>query len=398
MGFDFPVEVVREGRVRVLVPRLDAFVEAPWEYAPSKAPVFYNPAMELARDVAVLALQVYQRRVDAGLRVCEPLAGCGVRGVRFAVEVRGVDYVLLNDINPDAAAMCRRNVAMNHLEGRVDVESMDANALLSAYAAPGRRFDAIDVDPFGSPAPYLDSALRAVKSGGLLALTATDMAPLCGVHPRACLRKYGGLPLRTEYCHELAVRLLLGCVARVAAIHNLGVDVALSHATDHYVRVYCIVRRGKQNANRSMENLGYILHCFNCLNRKATRGIATHLEEKCEDCGGKYSISGPLWLGPIFNKDFCRETLEEVEKRDFRLKSRIRKLLSLIVMESGGPPTYHALGYLCDVLQIRIPPLRRVVEELRAMGYTATATHFNPRGVRTDAPARVVREVVRSLA
>ncbi|MCK4474912.1 hypothetical protein KAU30_03625, partial [Candidatus Bathyarchaeota archaeon] len=58
---DFPTEIIREGEVKVLVPKLSAFVKSPSEYAPSKAPVFYNPVMELNRDIAVLALQAYQR-------------------------------------------------------------------------------------------------------------------------------------------------------------------------------------------------------------------------------------------------------------------------------------------------------------------------------------------------
>jgi tRNA G26 N,N-dimethylase Trm1 len=55
---------LRKGAVKVLVPKLEAFVKEPWEYAPSKAPVFYNPVMELNRDIAVLALQAYQRMVN----------------------------------------------------------------------------------------------------------------------------------------------------------------------------------------------------------------------------------------------------------------------------------------------------------------------------------------------
>ncbi|MEM2463971.1 MAG: tRNA (guanine(10)-N(2))-dimethyltransferase, partial [Candidatus Bathyarchaeia archaeon] len=87
---DFPTEIVTEGQVRVLVPKLSAFVEKPSEYAPSKAPVFYNPVMELNRDIAVLALQAYQQTVKREITVCEPLTGCGVRGIRFALEVEGI--------------------------------------------------------------------------------------------------------------------------------------------------------------------------------------------------------------------------------------------------------------------------------------------------------------------
>jgi len=186
----FPTEIIQEGKVKVLVPKLRAFVTSPSEYAPSKAPVFYNPVMELNRDIAVLVLQAYQRTLDREISICEPLAGCGIRGVRFAVEVEAVKNVVINDINVKAFQLASYNVQINGLNDRVLVKNEDANLLLSSHGAPRKRFDAIDIDPFGSPAPYLDSAIRALRNGGLLCLTATDMAPLCGVHPKACIRKY----------------------------------------------------------------------------------------------------------------------------------------------------------------------------------------------------------------
>ena len=69
------------------------------------------------------------------------------------------------------------------------------------------RFDVIDLDPYGTAAPFLDGAVQAVKDGGLLCITCTDMAILCGNHAEACFGKYGGMSLQTKYCHEM-VRLL----------------------------------------------------------------------------------------------------------------------------------------------------------------------------------------------
>lgn len=37
-------------------------------------------------------------------------------------------------------------------------------------------YEAVDLDPYGSPAQFLDSAVQAVSEGGLLLVTATDMA------------------------------------------------------------------------------------------------------------------------------------------------------------------------------------------------------------------------------
>ena len=68
------------------------------------------------------------------------------------------------------------------------------------------RFDVIDLDPYGSPTPFLDAAVQSVADGGLLCITATDMAVLCGNTPETCYTKYGAISLKTKACHEFALR------------------------------------------------------------------------------------------------------------------------------------------------------------------------------------------------
>ena len=397
-NLDFPTEIVEEGKVKVLVPKLEVFVESPSEYAPSKAPVFYNPIMELNRDMAVLALQVYQKMLNREISVCEPLTGCGVRGIRFGAEVEGVRKVLISDINKKASQIAGYNVQMNGLSKCMTVKNKDANYLLGCYGAPHKRFDAIDIDPFGSPAPYLDSAIRALRDGGLLALTATDMAPLCGVHPKACLRKYGGKPLRTEYCHELAVRLLAGCVATVAAKYDIGLNVVFSHSTDHYIRIYATIEHGAKKADETIKSMGYILHCFKCFHRETVKRLfLLDHSEKCIECYSKLNAAGPLWLGKMFDGKFCGLMREEAKRRKFRLGERIGKILALIESEVEGPVTYYIIDKLCDALALPAPSVKRVVEILRKRGFQASLTHFNPKGIRTDASAATMTELLREV-
>jgi tRNA (guanine26-N2/guanine27-N2)-dimethyltransferase len=113
LNFDFPTETIKEGKAKVVVPKLSAYVKKPWDYAPSKAPVFYNPVMEMNRDLAVLALQAHQKLLGRKVSVCEPLTGCGLRGVRFAVEVEGIHRIFLNDIKPEAARLSGFNAELN---------------------------------------------------------------------------------------------------------------------------------------------------------------------------------------------------------------------------------------------------------------------------------------------
>ncbi|MFQ6086413.1 MAG: tRNA (guanine(10)-N(2))-dimethyltransferase [Candidatus Bathyarchaeia archaeon] len=398
MSFDFPTEVVKEGEVSVVVPKLEAFVKEPWEYAPSKAPVFYNPLMEFNRDVAVLALQAYQKMVKREISVCEPLAGCGIRGIRFAKEVEGVRKVVVNDINPEAAKLAEFNADRNKLAKRVSVVNGDANLLLAHYAAPRRRFDFIDVDPFGSPVPYMDSALRATRNGGLLALTATDLAPLCGVHSKACVRKYGGKPLRTGYSHELAVRLLAGCLVMMAAKHDIGVQIVFSHSTYNYARVYAITRYGARRADSSIQKMGYVLHCFSCFHRETSEGVISTSKRKCPVCGSNMSIAGPLWLGKLWIKEFCTSMRKLAEERKLKNQKRILKFLYLVENEVNAPATYYVIDKICDRLNLSVPSLAETIEALREAGFQATPTHFNSKAFRTNAPAEVVKETLIRLS
>jgi len=397
LSFRFPTETVSEGKVKILVPKLEAFVKEAWEYAPSKAPVFYNPVMELNRDFAVLALRAYQKMVDRELVSCEPLAGCGVRSVRLATEVEGVRKVVMNDISSEATRLSEFNVKLNNLTERVTVTNEDANLSLSRYAAPRRRFDYLDIDPFGSPVPYLDSALRALRNGGLLALTATDMAPLCGVHPKACVRKYGGRPLRTEYCHELAVRFLIGCLASVAAKHDVGVRSMFSYSTYNHVRTYATVSYGAKQADKSIQSMGYILHCFSCFHRENQRGIASPPKRDCPECGSKLQTAGPLWLGSLWDEEFCIKMKNAVTGRNLRNEPKIRQMISIIIGEARAPITYYVVDKLCDKFNLPIPSLSKIITELRSSGFQAVATHFSSKAVRTDAPASAVRETVTKL-
>jgi tRNA (guanine26-N2/guanine27-N2)-dimethyltransferase len=398
LSFGFPTEKTHEGNATFLVPKLSAFVKEPWEYAPSKAPVFYNPAMELNRDLAVLALQTYQKLTEYDVVACEPLAGCGVRGIRLVKEVHGIDKVVINDISHEAASLAKFNVEFNALNDKILVENEDANLLLSRYAAPRRRFNYVDIDPFGSPAPYMDSAVRALRDNGLIALTATDMAPLCGVHPKACIRKYGGKPLRSEYCHELATRLLLGCLVMQAAKHDIGINPMLSYSQYNYVRTYASIAYGAKSADSSVQSLGFVLHCFSCFHRENQEGLTPSLRQLCPECGKKLHAAGPLWLGSLWNGDFCIKMRDEVSNRDLRNKTKIKHLLSLIIEEANAPITYYAIDKMCDKFNLPVPSLSRIISGLNASGFQASRTHFNFKAVRTQAPASVMRETITRLA
>jgi tRNA (guanine26-N2/guanine27-N2)-dimethyltransferase len=393
---DFPNEIIKEGKVQVLVPKLAAYGVVPSDYAPSKAPVFYNPVMEFNRDLTILTFKAYQHMVNHEISICEPFTSQGIRGIRFAIEIDGVTRVLLSDINTSAVALAKYNIELNKLEDKITLKHKDANAVLSDNAAPKKRFDIIDIDPFGTPVPYLDSAFRAIKNNGLIAATATDLAPLCGVHAKACVRKYGGKPLRTEYCHELAVRLLAGCMASVAAKHDIGIRILFSHSSNHYIRVYAQIGYGCQKSDESLKATGYILHCFGCMHRETARQIFGK-NSQCPECGARMEHTGPLWIGSISDQSFIEQIIKENQNTSFKNSAKITKLLALTRAEAAEPPTYYVIDKLSGKLNLPAPSNQAFLKALQLSGFQAVQTHFNPRSIKTNAPALTMHKILREL-
>lgn len=59
----------------------------------------------------------------------------------------------------------------------------DSSAMGSSrVGGSARAWDLVDVDPFGSCAPFLEAAIAAAADGGVVAVASTDMAVLCGRH------------------------------------------------------------------------------------------------------------------------------------------------------------------------------------------------------------------------
>lgn len=376
---------VREGQVELEVPELSSYRAPSGDYVPSLAPVFYNPHMELSRDLSVLACAVFAR--NRKIEVCDPLAGVGVRGIRYAKEVEGVSFVVLNDRSPIAQEFLQKNVELNGLNN-VRITREDANVLLSSS-----KFDLIDLDPFGSPAPFLDSACRSLRPRSFLIVTATDTAPLCGRGERACLRKYFARSLRTEYCRELGLRILIGSVQRTAAKFGISLLPVFSHATRHYFRVAFFAERSKRETNAMLKKIGMISHCFACGRREIHEGQFFVAKENCS-CGNPLQHAGPVWLGQLGQKEFLSEMCAELERRSFRKAAEERKLLKLLLTEAEGPPLFYSIHALCERMRISPPRLDKVIERLQKKGFWVSRTHFCPDGIRTNAPLEQIYEVI----
>ncbi len=369
----------REGEVTFLSPPLP-------KVPTTNMPVFYNPKSELNRDTTIIALEAFlQRYGKTDVRVCTPLAGTGVRAIRIAKEVSGIKNVVAGDANPSAIELIEKNRTLNELTEKIEIHHSEANQLLTQYSSFHQRFDVIDIDPFGSPREFFASAIGALKPHGLLCLTATDMPVLVGIRHETCIKRYAAVPQKTEYAHELALRILLGCVVREAAAQNMGLKPLLSFSIDHYVRLYCEALEGDDNTWNAVSQLGYISHCQICGFRSVLHGLAPSYSP-CPYCQKEtMQQAGPLWVDNFAEKGFIEEVIQQADNHTIGTQRRTISLLERLRDEVDGPPTYYNLHNLADRLSIPVPPFRIIIDELRANNEFCSRTHFSPHAIRTSA-------------
>lgn len=137
------------------------------------------------------------------------MSATGLRSIRYAKEVPGIKTIVANDLSIKAVESIRENVKNNNVDHLVVPNFADAKILMYSSMTEEKRFDVIDLDPYGSPTRFLDSAVQSVSEGGLLLITATDMAVFSGSTPEACYVKYGSIPLKSKCCHEMVTVILL---------------------------------------------------------------------------------------------------------------------------------------------------------------------------------------------
>src|SRR3989442_4246419 len=257
---------------------------------PPTTPFFFNPAASVNRDISVVISEAVR-----GVTFCDSLAGVGARGVRVANELsRRIDVTMV-DFNSSALRVAQRSARANSL--RCDFVKSEANTFLFSRFRRDSKFDFVDVDPFGTPVPYIQGAFGAAADGGVVSLTATDTAVLCGVYREVCRRRYSSQPLKNEFKHETALRILLNACRRIAGMNHIGIQPIAAHSTRHYLRVYARVRVGAAHADRSRREEGFVASCERC----GERGSSSLPLARCDGCGARVLSAGPLWRGPLID-------------------------------------------------------------------------------------------------
>jgi tRNA (guanine26-N2/guanine27-N2)-dimethyltransferase len=350
-----------------------------------KEKVFLNPNMEICRDFSSL----FVGSIKEDLQICDGMCATGIRGIRYLLENDNVKYVAFVDNNKAACENVEENLKMNNIRN-AKVINDDINHFL--YLAR-EKFNFIEIDPFGSPVPFIRSALfRLREKGGYLSVTATDAPVLCGVHRVACENNYLSKPIHNYFCHETGIRILIGYIAKVAAPLHLGIEPLFSLSKRHFFKVFLKIKKGAKEANESFNNLGFIFWCDECFN---TTFSSEPFEEKICICGNKKVYAGPLWIGKIFDEKVVEGMISENESKTYKNKDEIRKILITIREESKiNVPYYFDLHEIFKKLKIPAKNFDEIIEKLKREDYEVSRTHFNQNAIKTNASAKKIFEVV----
>jgi tRNA (guanine26-N2/guanine27-N2)-dimethyltransferase len=361
-----------EGKTTFFVPAQDAATQFP----PVTAPIFFNRRMELNRDATILLVSILNPSdyLDA-------MGATGVRGLRVANEC--TIPVTINDRDSQGIALITHNASQANLS--VEIVQRDASALLSE-----RSFDAVDLDPFGTPAIFVDAAVRGTRR--FLFITATDTAPLCGAHLKAGKRRYFAQPMNTEYHGEVGLRILLGFVVRETVKYDRGVEPLFCFAREHFVRLHLRLLRGTNAADDTMKRIGYILQCKKCQYRDEQQGMFPEMVS-CPHCNEKLTPIGPLWLGSIQHEETLVQMQEHLDTMELGTKKDLVKLIDLCRKElpTSSHYDYHRLT---KIVGCSPPNINAVIARIIASGYPATRTHFSGYGIKTAAPLKVIFEAI----
>tara|TARA_B100000945_G_scaffold37093_2_gene25074 strand:- start:8096 stop:9295 length:1200 start_codon:yes stop_codon:yes gene_type:complete len=384
---------------------------------------FLNPAMAPARTRSVMLLADALENewlVPEGkdVRVLDALCATGVRPRRWRKEVpeQARLRITANDLDSDALAWGMKSHETHPIKDGVTwipepsrfeakpeetvedgIQWINGDAKKMMVEAP---FQWIDLDPFGSPVSFLDSAVQSISRIGVLEVTATDTAALCGSAKTSAARRYGSIGITDAYMHDDATRILLGVIARTAAMHDKAMYPILSLFDGHHVRVSVLLKRSKEVASNWSEQIGYRI-------RSEPYHFASHPSGE---------FSGPMWTGPIFDADIAgRMTVEraielcagreedypddwtelDIEHSQREIERSVRHISESADLLSGEHllVAIDALGIAAGVGQI--PSMKKLKSGLEGRGFRMARCQMPEPMFATDADWETILEVTR---
>ncbi|KAF8550284.1 N2,N2-dimethylguanosine tRNA methyltransferase [Imleria badia] len=372
----------------------------------------------------------------------EALSATGLRSIRYAKEIPLVRFVIANDLSPSATAAMKRNVEINGLgptedeimtsdgqrtarsnPGKVRVHEDDACALMYNHRTEKTRVDVVDLDPYGTAAPFIDAAVQAVNSGGLLCVTCTDMSVLATTnYSEKCFSNYGGMPVKAEYSHEAAsaLRLVLNTISTSAIRYGRYIEPLLSLSIDFYVRIFVRVHAAPVEVKKSASKTSIYYVCSGCasfheqklgrvVERTNEQSGAVNLQYKtasgppvnsaCPECGYTMHLAGPMWSGPLHNPDFVAKVVGHVDRnaKNYGTSTRMKGMLA-VAQEELDVPFYFTPGKVAGTFHCSTPSLGDVASALLNAGHKVSRSHASPGSLKTTASRDVIHDVFRAWA
>jgi tRNA (guanine26-N2/guanine27-N2)-dimethyltransferase len=403
-GFDDIIkqlEIKKEGTMRF-------YSYEPSDYAPKgtaltkSMPVFYNPKMVINRDITLLAYNVFigmyrEHFPDRSISICDSMAASGIRSLRLYDMFKDSVKIVANDLNGQALRLIRENEKLNGFDEKIILEKEDAIFLFHKLAKEGRCPTIIDIDPFGTPNVFIESAFTAIDMGGMIAATATDTPVLFGVRRDACYRKYNVRSLHSSFLKELGLRILLYYIASRGHPSNYSIEPYLSFSSDHYIRVFVKIFKGQDMVGKNMKNCGFILWCPHCDWRATTPMNLDGFTNKCPLCNYETDFGGPLWIGPLHNKTFIERIIENLAATTPEMipsKEKLTKMLKKIQFEDNFPVGYYNIHKISDSMNIPVPSLEKVIIDIENEGYRAARTHIDDRSLKSDASIQIFQKIL----
>jgi len=366
---------------------------------PSKSmTVFYNKKMILNRDISSIALKAFYELYKQDLIIIDSMAASGISAIRFLKECKGIKKIYINDINPIAVDLIRKNLEFNNIDEsliKVLVSRKDANYLFSEITqmnstAPDQERkipNVISIDPFGTPNQYLNSAFNCIqKLNGLMCITATDTAVLHGVRPNACIQKYMSKSLHVEYNKEIGARILIYFASRIANINKIGVVPLLTFSSGHFIRVFLLTYKNKIRMAKNFKKYGYIIHC-KCRYRTVIQDNIINIPRSCPLCNSSedFDYAGPLWTGEIHDERFLNACLIKNEESHYHSQKKIDKLLKMAFEEIHMPISYYQIHKLTQKLKLYyVQKMDNILKMIKEKGFMASRTHFDPLSIKTN--------------
>ncbi|MCL2033072.1 MAG: tRNA (guanine(26)-N(2))-dimethyltransferase [Methanomassiliicoccaceae archaeon] len=358
---------IKEGGTRLLVPEIHS-LRGP---GTRTADVFFNEQMAFGRDITIMLLRALQRNA---ISVADAMSATGSRGVRIANEVENT-FVTANDADPKAIPYIEHNIALNSLSN-CTASNRDLHVLFSESS-----FDYVDIDPFGSPVHFIQPAIKGCRKKGIIAITATDTAPLAGAQVGKCRRRYQSEPIRGYMCHEGGLRILMCSLAKELAKFDRGMKPLLSFYADHYFRTYVQVEEGAAATDRSLGQIGFMHYDPDTLERSVS-----------ENRDSKHN-KGPFWLGPLHDKPL----LSRMEVRDLEKERRCVKMLNLWRNELDDEPFLYDVSELSSFTKMSPPRMEVLMEALNRAG-KAAPSHMSPTSFKTELSTKEVISIYKTTS